>query len=177
MAPQRVRWANGRLEQQTWIFNVLYIVDKWNESCVPDPRCLSSADNSAEWLLDNFGFFSSFASMADFYRLNLNFSGVNVGLVRMNPPFKSQIQPLMHCKFFSLLVCHSWRFCPICLRIRRRSYCCCLFLLYLKRTSSLTACSNSCWSLQKTGGFQRSCPRWFGSPERYLLWKLRLQMF
>ncbi|XP_056890702.1 uncharacterized protein mslnb isoform X1 [Takifugu flavidus] len=43
-----------------------------------DPQCVSSANHSAEWLLDNFGFFSSFASMADFYRLNPNFSGLEV---------------------------------------------------------------------------------------------------
>lgn len=44
---------------------------------ISDPQCVSSANNSAQWLKDNFGFFSTFASVTDFYKLNQNFSGVN----------------------------------------------------------------------------------------------------
>ncbi|XP_029355460.1 uncharacterized protein mslnb [Echeneis naucrates] len=43
-----------------------------------DPRCLSSANNSADWLRNNFGFFSRFAAVNDFYTLNPNFSGLDV---------------------------------------------------------------------------------------------------
>ncbi|XP_040892778.1 uncharacterized protein LOC121181061 isoform X2 [Toxotes jaculatrix] len=43
-----------------------------------DPQCLSSANHSAEWLKGNFGFFSRFASITDFYKLNPNFSGLEV---------------------------------------------------------------------------------------------------
>lgn len=39
---------------------------------------MSSANHSADWLLNNFGFFSRFASITDFYRLNPKFSGVNL---------------------------------------------------------------------------------------------------
>lgn len=42
-----------------------------------DPQCVST-NNSAEWLMKNFGFFSKFASITDFYRLNPNFSGLDV---------------------------------------------------------------------------------------------------
>ncbi|XP_044203497.1 uncharacterized protein LOC122979809 [Thunnus albacares] len=42
-----------------------------------DPQCVST-NNSAEWLQKNFGFFSRFASVTDFYRLNPNFSGLDV---------------------------------------------------------------------------------------------------
>ncbi|XP_039469157.1 uncharacterized protein LOC116314637 [Oreochromis aureus] len=41
-----------------------------------DPQCVSAANNSAEWLQLNFGFFSSFASIIDFYTLNPYFSGL-----------------------------------------------------------------------------------------------------
>lgn len=44
---------------------------------VSDPGCVSSANHSAEWLKDNFGFFSRFASVTDFYLLHSNFSGVS----------------------------------------------------------------------------------------------------
>ncbi|XP_008296599.1 uncharacterized protein LOC103369623 [Stegastes partitus] len=43
-----------------------------------DPQCVSSANNSAEWLEKNFGYFSRFASITDFYRLNPRFSGLEV---------------------------------------------------------------------------------------------------
>ncbi|KAM8772694.1 uncharacterized protein AB9X84_011354 [Acanthopagrus schlegelii] len=43
-----------------------------------DPGCVSSANHSAEWLKDNFGFFSRFASVTDFYLLHSNFSGLEV---------------------------------------------------------------------------------------------------
>ncbi|XP_069545539.1 uncharacterized protein [Brachyistius frenatus] len=43
-----------------------------------DPQCVSSANQSAEWLEKNFGFFSRFASITDFYRLNPHFSGLEV---------------------------------------------------------------------------------------------------
>ncbi|XP_041790221.1 uncharacterized protein LOC121604710 [Chelmon rostratus] len=43
-----------------------------------DPQCISSANHSAEWLKNNFGFFSRFASITDFYKLNPNFSGLEV---------------------------------------------------------------------------------------------------
>lgn len=39
---------------------------------------MSSANHSADWLLNNFGFFSRFALITDFYRLNPKFSGVNL---------------------------------------------------------------------------------------------------
>ncbi|KAM7419684.1 hypothetical protein PAMA_016664 [Pampus argenteus] len=42
-----------------------------------DPQC-SSTDHSADWLKKNFGFFSRFASITDFYELNPNFSGLDV---------------------------------------------------------------------------------------------------
>ncbi|XP_030598784.1 uncharacterized protein mslnb [Archocentrus centrarchus] len=41
-----------------------------------DPQCVSSANQSAEWLTVNFGFFSSFAPITDFYALNPYFSGL-----------------------------------------------------------------------------------------------------
>ncbi|XP_028270741.1 uncharacterized protein mslnb isoform X1 [Parambassis ranga] len=41
-----------------------------------DPQCVSSASDSADWLQKNFGFFSQFASITDFYQLNPNFSGL-----------------------------------------------------------------------------------------------------
>ncbi|XP_050926437.1 uncharacterized protein mslnb isoform X45 [Lates calcarifer] len=43
-----------------------------------DPQCLSSANNSAEWLKNNFGFFSRFATVTEFYMLNPHFSGLEV---------------------------------------------------------------------------------------------------
>uniref|UniRef100_UPI0037E999B6 uncharacterized protein n=1 Tax=Semicossyphus pulcher TaxID=241346 RepID=UPI0037E999B6 len=44
-----------------------------------DPQCVSSANNnSAEWLMENFGSFSIFASVTDFYELNPTFSGLEV---------------------------------------------------------------------------------------------------
>ncbi|XP_029906846.1 uncharacterized protein LOC115358879 [Myripristis murdjan] len=43
-----------------------------------DPQCISSANHTAEWLRKNFGFFSMFASVKDFYKLNSNFSGLEV---------------------------------------------------------------------------------------------------
>ncbi|PWA32548.1 hypothetical protein CCH79_00015043, partial [Gambusia affinis] len=39
-----------------------------------EPQCISSANQSAEWVKLNFGFFSSFASVIDFYQLNPGFS-------------------------------------------------------------------------------------------------------
>lgn len=39
---------------------------------------MTSANNSADWLLNNFGYFSRFASITDFYSLNPKFSGVNL---------------------------------------------------------------------------------------------------
>lgn len=44
---------------------------------VADPQCVSTANSSSQWLKENFGFFSRFASVLDFYKLNRNFSGVN----------------------------------------------------------------------------------------------------
>ncbi|XP_027874222.1 uncharacterized protein mslnb isoform X1 [Xiphophorus couchianus] len=41
-----------------------------------EPQCISSANQSAEWVNLNFGFFSSFASVIDFYQLNPNFSAL-----------------------------------------------------------------------------------------------------
>ncbi|XP_067354741.1 uncharacterized protein [Channa argus] len=43
-----------------------------------DAQCFTSANQSAEWLGNNFGFFSRFASITDFYKLNPNFSGLDV---------------------------------------------------------------------------------------------------
>lgn len=44
---------------------------------VADPQCVSAANSSSQWLKENFGFFSRFASVLDFYKLHRNFSGVN----------------------------------------------------------------------------------------------------
>ncbi|XP_068583671.1 uncharacterized protein [Cebidichthys violaceus] len=49
-----------------------------------DPQCVSSANNSAEWLTDNFGAFSRIPSVTDFYKLNPNFSGLEV-LPQLSP--------------------------------------------------------------------------------------------
>ncbi|KAK1886019.1 Mesothelin-like protein [Dissostichus eleginoides] len=35
-----------------------------------DPQCVSSANSSAEWLMKNFGVYSRFSSITDFYKLN-----------------------------------------------------------------------------------------------------------
>ncbi|XP_074485882.1 uncharacterized protein LOC141764496 isoform X2 [Sebastes fasciatus] len=43
-----------------------------------DPQCVSSANNSAEWLIKNFGVYSKVPSITDFYKLNPNFSGLEV---------------------------------------------------------------------------------------------------
>ncbi|XP_047434913.1 uncharacterized protein LOC125004395 [Mugil cephalus] len=43
-----------------------------------DPQCVFSANHSAEWLTRNFGFFSRFATVTDFYGLNPHFSGLEV---------------------------------------------------------------------------------------------------
>lgn len=42
------------------------------------PQCFSGANQSAEWLEKNFGFFSKFAPITDFYELNPNFSAVSL---------------------------------------------------------------------------------------------------
>ncbi|XP_053273901.1 uncharacterized protein LOC128435137 [Pleuronectes platessa] len=42
-----------------------------------DPSCLT-ANSSAEWLKKTFGFFSRFAYITDFYKLNPNFTGLEV---------------------------------------------------------------------------------------------------
>lgn len=55
-----------------------FLVFNWDCQQVKWNLCLSSAAHSADWLMKNFGFFSRFASITDFYRLNSNFSGVNV---------------------------------------------------------------------------------------------------
>lgn len=44
---------------------------------VAEPQCVSSATSSSQWLKENFGLFSRFASVLDFYELNRNFSGVS----------------------------------------------------------------------------------------------------
>ncbi|MEQ2272228.1 hypothetical protein XENORESO_017026, partial [Xenotaenia resolanae] len=41
-----------------------------------EPQCISSASQSADWVKMNFGFFSRFASLLDFYELNPHFSGL-----------------------------------------------------------------------------------------------------
>ncbi|XP_029015454.1 uncharacterized protein LOC114860771 [Betta splendens] len=43
-----------------------------------DPQCFTAANQSAAWLMSNFGFFSRFASIFAFYSLNPNFSGLEV---------------------------------------------------------------------------------------------------
>ncbi|XP_010776356.1 uncharacterized protein [Notothenia coriiceps] len=43
-----------------------------------DPQCVSSANSSAEWLIKNFGVYSTFPSITDFYKLNPYFSGLEV---------------------------------------------------------------------------------------------------
>ncbi|KAF0037099.1 hypothetical protein F2P81_009973 [Scophthalmus maximus] len=45
---------------------------------VYNPQCASSANHSAEWLRKNFGSFSRFAVVTDFYELNPKFSGLEV---------------------------------------------------------------------------------------------------
>ncbi|XP_031666949.1 uncharacterized protein LOC109885747 [Oncorhynchus kisutch] len=42
-----------------------------------DPQCISSASSSADWLIKNFGGFSAFAPLRDFYDLNANFSALS----------------------------------------------------------------------------------------------------
>ncbi|KAM9493001.1 uncharacterized protein ACWYII_004701 [Salvelinus alpinus] len=42
-----------------------------------DPQCISSASSSADWLIKNFGSFSAFAPLSDFYDLNGNFSALS----------------------------------------------------------------------------------------------------
>ncbi|XP_045566786.1 uncharacterized protein isoform X6 [Salmo salar] len=42
-----------------------------------DPQCISSASSSADWLIKNFGGFSAFAPLRDFYDLNGNFSALS----------------------------------------------------------------------------------------------------
>ena len=42
-----------------------------------DPHCVSSAEDSEEWLEDNFGFFSVFASLRELYQLNPSFAAVS----------------------------------------------------------------------------------------------------
>ncbi|KAJ3615290.1 hypothetical protein NHX12_018858, partial [Muraenolepis orangiensis] len=41
-----------------------------------DPQCVSSANNSAEWLEDNFGSFSMFAVLPELYQLNPHFAAL-----------------------------------------------------------------------------------------------------
>ncbi|XP_039670200.1 uncharacterized protein LOC120567316 [Perca fluviatilis] len=55
----------------------------------PVPRCFSS--NQSEWLLNNFGVYSSIIRITDFYKLNSNFSGLEV-LPLLSP---SQIADLL----------------------------------------------------------------------------------
>lgn len=56
-----------------------------------ETRCISSTNQSAEWVKRNFGFFSRFASVIDFYELNPFFSGVSLGAINVldknNPNF------------------------------------------------------------------------------------------
>ncbi|XP_070965378.1 uncharacterized protein [Oncorhynchus clarkii lewisi] len=42
-----------------------------------DPQCISSASSSSDWLIKNFGGFSVFAPLRDFYDLNANFSALS----------------------------------------------------------------------------------------------------
>ncbi|XP_036798448.1 uncharacterized protein LOC110489381 [Oncorhynchus mykiss] len=42
-----------------------------------DPQCISSASSSSDWLIKNFGGFSAFAPLTDFYDLNANFSALS----------------------------------------------------------------------------------------------------
>ncbi|XP_029982549.1 uncharacterized protein mslnb [Sphaeramia orbicularis] len=62
-----------------------------------DPQCVSSANNSAEWLQKNIGFFSVFGSVTDFYQLNPHFSGLET-LPLLSPKQKAQmlLLPLPH---------------------------------------------------------------------------------
>lgn len=45
---------------------------------VADPGCLGNVNESADWLLKNFGNFSSIADLKDLYELNQHFSGVSI---------------------------------------------------------------------------------------------------
>ena len=58
--------------------NVIWLISNiWILFCarVSDPNCLT-ANSSAEWLMKTFGYFSRFAFITDFYKLNPNFTGV-----------------------------------------------------------------------------------------------------
>lgn len=56
-----------------------------------DAQCLSSVDNSTEWLTTNFGHFSEFAAVPDFYHLNPSFSAVSRDLLPFQTSFRSDV--------------------------------------------------------------------------------------
>ncbi|XP_070402898.1 uncharacterized protein [Nothobranchius furzeri] len=58
---------------------------------LPDPGCVSSVNDSQQWLQANFGSFSSFATIQDLQVLNQNFS-INVTLSQLAP---SQVAELL----------------------------------------------------------------------------------
>ncbi|XP_014907122.1 uncharacterized protein mslnb isoform X2 [Poecilia latipinna] len=53
-----------------------YFIYSFLNHTTTGPQCISSANQSAEWVKLNFGFFSSFASVIDFYQLNPDFSAL-----------------------------------------------------------------------------------------------------
>ncbi|XP_068178769.1 uncharacterized protein [Antennarius striatus] len=65
-------WRTGSDIYQFFIYNFL------RHHNTGDPQCVSSARNSTEWLMKNFGYFARFARVNDFYSLNPNFSGLEV---------------------------------------------------------------------------------------------------
>lgn len=140
-----------------WTNNVKTLVSflnlQWSWPYVSDPQCLSSANQSAEWLKNNFGVFSRFASITDFYKLNQNFSGVNLEqLTGWNFIYNSKLKPLLHGEWFLLFcVLSSWRFFPSCLQTRQQRCCCCPSLLHQRKMLLSTECLTSCWSPLKTG--------------------------
>lgn len=82
---------------------------------VADPQCVSAANSSAQWLKENFGFFSRFASVLDFYKLHRNFSGVNenqpLDFNTLTPnSHQSSASPPLTTNIFPFCFLCSWRF-------------------------------------------------------------------
>ncbi|XP_071400804.1 uncharacterized protein [Centroberyx affinis] len=56
----------------------------------PDPGCTANVEGSEEWLLTNFGEFSSFASLEDLKKINNNFSATEV-VEHLSPNQKAEL--------------------------------------------------------------------------------------
>lgn len=68
----------------SWVENIKiersqvnFLITKLLIVYVSEPQCVASANGSAEWVQKNFGGFSIFATVTDFYMLNPTFSGVS----------------------------------------------------------------------------------------------------